>query len=176
MEAKSVFKSNIKNVKKMITDEYLVARIGAMVFGIYCRDVKNVYSEKIKLVKLYYQTRIFRGVAHIDGQVMQLIDLRRRVGMEDHSGGEMLTVISFQTNMSTVFGVVVDEIIGMKKVSEDQLITHSSSLNNSNANINLLFPMVALLEDGEMIHLLDSTYLDKTEQVLEEETGDLELF
>jgi len=88
----------------------------------------------------------------------------------------MLTVISFQTNMSTVFGVVVDEIIGIKKVSEDQLMTHQANLENSNGNINLLFPMVALLEGGDMIHLLDSTYLDKTEQVLEEETGDLELF
>ncbi len=159
----------------MDTDEYLVARVGGIKLGIYCRDVKNVYSQKLKLVKLFYQGRIFRGITRINGQVMQIIDLRRRIGMADRLDEEHLTVISFQTDMSNTIAVVVDEIEGMRTINQEQLKSHSSNLNNSQDNVDLLFPMIAVLDDGQLVHLLDSTYLDKLEPILEE-AGDLELF
>ena len=159
----------------MITDEYLVARVGELYFGIYCRDVKNVYSQELKLAKLHYQKSIFRGITHINGQLMQVVDLRRRIGMGAQQEADILTLISFQTDMSNMFAVVVDQIIGMKRLPQDRLMQHPAHTNNSRDNINLLFPMVAMLDDGKMIHLLDSTYLDKTEPI-QEEAGDLEFF
>lgn len=159
----------------MITDEYLVARIGGLHFGIYCRDVKNVYSQQFKLARLHYQRSIFRGVTHVNGELMQIIDLRRRIGMRQEVEPEMLTVISFQTDMSNLYAVIVDQIIGLKRLPKESLLAHPGHLNNQHANINLLFPMVAILESGQMIHLLDSTYLEKTEPI-KEEAGDLEFF
>ncbi|TNC80041.1 MAG: hypothetical protein C9356_15995 [Oleiphilus sp.] len=159
----------------MITEEYLVARVGDLYFGIYCRDVKNVYSQQLKLAKLHYQTSIFRGITHINGQLMQIVDLRKRVGMCAREEPEQLTLISFQTDMSNLFAVIVDQILGLKRLPQNKIMHHPGHINNSLNNINLLFPMVALLDDGQMIHLLDSTYLAKTEPV-KEEAGDLELF
>lgn len=159
----------------MITEEYLVARVGKLYFGIYCRDVKNVYSQQLKLAKLHYQSSIFRGIAHINKELMQIVDLRRRVGMSAQEDTERLTLISFQTDMSNLFAVVVDQILGLKGLTQEKIMPHPGHLNNCRDNINLLFPMVALLEDGKMVHILDSTYLDKTEPV-KEEAGDLELF
>jgi chemotaxis signal transduction protein len=159
----------------MITDEYLVARVGALYFGIYCGDVKNVYSRKLKLAKLHYQSNIFRGITHINGVMTQVIDLRRRIGMASEKEPDVLTLVSFQTDMSNMFAVVVDEIIGMKTLRSDSIRDHPGHMNNTHENINLLFPMMAILDDDMMIHLLDSTYLDKTEPVIEE-AGDLELF
>ena len=73
----------------MVKDEYLVARVGGLYFGIFCRDVKNVYSQQLKLAKLHYQSSIFRGITHINGSMLQIIDLRRRIGMPDEKEPEV---------------------------------------------------------------------------------------
>ena len=159
------------------TNEYLVAKVGDMKLGIYCRDVKNVYAQRIKLVRLFYQGHIFRGIARVNDKLMQVIDLRRRIGMPDNMQDEFLTLISVQTDVSKLLAVVVDEIIGMKSITSEQLHAHQGNLNNSRDNVNLLFPMVAVLDDkgGELIHILDSTYIDKLEPIAED-AGDLEFF
>lgn len=159
----------------MVNDEYLVARIGGLYFGIYCRDVKNVYSQAFKLSKLHYQRSMFRGVTTVNGQLMQIIDLRRRIGMSEADSDALMTLISFQTDVSNLYAVIVDEISGLKRLPKDKLKPHPGHLNNQKDNINLLFPMVAILDDGTMVHILDSTYLEKTEPIAED-AGDLELF
>jgi len=168
-----LFNRVTRNMKD--TDEYLIAQVGGIQLGIYCRDVKNVYSQNMKLVRLFYQDQIFRGIARINGQIMQIIDLRRRINMDAESESECLTVISFQTEMAKTIAMVVDHIDGMKTIRQEQLCSQNANLNNARDNINLLFPMVAVMEDGRLIHLLDSTYLDKLEPI-SEEAGDLEFF
>jgi chemotaxis signal transduction protein len=172
------FKANKQGVyNSMDKSEYLIARIGRLNLGVYCRDVQNVYTEKVKLVKLFYQGDIFRGIASIGGTVMQVIDLRRRIGMDLSSEPqtELLTLISFKTDVSKTIAVVVDEFIGLQSVSVGAIQKNESLLSESEGNIDLLFPMVAKIGNGEFIHLLDSTYLDKTEPLVEE-SSELELF
>jgi len=161
----------------MDKSEYLIARVGHLNLGVYCRDVQNVYTEKVKLVKLFYQGDIFRGVASIGGTVMQVIDLRRRIGMDLDSEPqtEFLTLISFKTEVSKTIAVVVDEIIGLQRVSMNSIQKNDHILGESVGNIDLLFPMIAKIGKGEFLHLLDSTYLDKTEPLVEE-SSELELF
>jgi hypothetical protein len=78
--------------------------------------------------------------------------------------------------MSATYAVLVDEILGMKVVHDAQITQQSSNLRNRHQNIHLLFPQVAILDDKSMIHLMDSTYVEKTEPVEEECSGDLEFF
>ena len=161
----------------MDKSEYLIARVGQLNFGIYCRDVQNVYTEKVKLVKLFYQGDIFRGLASIGGTVMQVIDLRKRIGMslEAEPQTEFLTLISFKTSISKTIAVVVDEIVGLLSDSVGSIQKNDHLLSVNEGNIDLLFPMIAKIGKGEFIHLLDSTYLDKTEPLVEE-SSELELF
>jgi len=165
----------------MDKSEYLIARVGHIKLGVYCRDVENVYSEKIKLVKLFYQGSIFRGLATINGSVMQVLDLRRRIGLEQRAQGELLTLISFNTGASNSIAVVVDEIIGMQRVNSDCIQKNSKLFEQRTENVGLLFPTVAVIDSKvgaakeELIHLLDSTYLEKTEPIIED-SGELELF
>jgi chemotaxis signal transduction protein len=144
-----------------LAQEYLVARVENMKFGIYCRDVKHVYTQQINVARLCGQASIFRGIVHIDGQTMTLIDLRRRIGVESAGATERHTLICFQTNMSATYAVLVDEILGMKVVHDAQITQQSSNLRNQHQNIHLLFPQVAILDDKSMIHLMDSTYVEK---------------
>lgn len=159
-----------------LAQEYLVARVENMKFGIYCRDVEHVYEQRINVARLCGQSSIFRGIVNINGKTMTLIDLRRRIGVESASATEKHTLICFQTSMAATYAVLVDEILGMKVVHNDQITQQSSNVFNRYQNIHLLFPQVAVLDDKSMIHIMDSTYVEKTEAVAEECSGDLEFF
>lgn len=164
----------------MDKNEYLVARVGHIKVAVYCRDVENVYSGNYSLVKLFYQGDFFRGLTTINGKIMQVLDLRRRIGMEERLKSQQLTMVSFNTGGDNSIAVVVDEIIGMQRIYSDSICKNEKHFDKRAANIGLLFPTVAMMsaESGvsdELIHILDSTYLEKTESV-HEDAGELELF
>ncbi len=158
----------------MKSQEYLLARVAGLTLGIYCQDVRNVYAKRLKLVRLFYQGRIFRGIAELGGTMMQVIDLRRRIGLAERSPDEVMTVISFQTSLDQVYAVIVDEIVGMKVIPESAMMKPAAGACSHADNIHLLFPTMALVEE-QIIHLMDATYLEKLEPV-KEEAGELELF
>lgn len=157
------------------TEDYLIARVGAFRLGIFCKDVLNVHSDSIRLVRLFYQARIFRGIASINGQITQVIDLRRRIGMAELNQAVRLTAITFQTGVAQRFAVIVDEILGMKSIGADAMQKTDSRLSSQTNNIHLLFPAMAVLGQNELIHLMDATYLEKLEPI-GEDAGELELF
>lgn len=164
----------------MEKSEYLVAKVGNIKLAVYCRDVENVYSGNYSLVKLFYQGDFFRGLTTINGKLMQVLDLRRRIRMDQRLKGEQLTLISFNTGGSNSIAVVVDEIVGMSRIESSSIRKNEKHFEKRVDNIGLLFPTVAIMpcEQGindELIHILDSTYLDKSEAIVEE-AGELELF
>jgi len=160
--------------------EYLIARVGRMKFGVYCRDVENVYTGKVKLVKLFYQDSMFRGLVTIHDQVMQVLDLRKRIGLTSCESTE-LTLVTFNIGADTTIAVVVDEIVGLQRVLTSAIHKNDEIHDHRLNNIGLLFPMVAVVPcisnsgNTELIHLIDSTYLNKTEPIVEE-SGELEFF
>lgn len=119
----------------------------------------------------------------LNKQVMQVLDLRRRIGMAEREKEDKMTLITFNTGTEKRLAVVVDEIIGMKSITMDQIRKNDKSLGNRQQNIDLLFPMIAVMNDGRrqankddgLIHLLDSTYLEKHEPIIED-SGELEFF
>ncbi|MFT6907851.1 MAG: chemotaxis signal transduction protein, partial [Oleiphilaceae bacterium] len=100
----------------MDKSEYLIARVGKIKLGVYCRDVENVYSDKIRLFRSLNQGGYFLGLTILNGQIMQVLDLRRRIGMVDRDETEKMTIVSFNTGGKNSLAVVVDEIIGMKSI------------------------------------------------------------
>ncbi len=166
----------------MDKSEYLIARVGGIKLGAFCRDVENVYCDHIKLYRLFNQGGYFRGVTVLNKEIMQVLDLRRRIGLAEREKPDKMTLITFNTGGAKL-AVVVDEIIGMKRITNDAIRKNDKSLGNHKDNIDLLFPMIAVMNDGKntqpgdngLIHLLDSTYLEKHEPIVED-SGELELF
>jgi chemotaxis signal transduction protein len=168
----------------MDKSEYLIARVGKIKLGVYCRDVQNVYIDKIRLFRSFNQGGYFLGLTVLNGQVMQVLDLRRRISMEDRDKTDKMTLVSFNTGGKNSLAVVVDEIIGMKCIENDCIRKNDQSLGNRKNNIDLLFPMIAVMNQGfqtdisnddGLIHLLDATYLEKHEPIIDD-SGELELF
>jgi len=165
----------------MDKNEYLIARVGHIKLGVYCRDVENVYSQHLKVVKLFYQGAMFRGITNINGQVMQVLDLRIRIGLEQRQQAENLTLISFNTGSTNSTAVIVDEIIGMHRVDASCTQKNDQFYEARARNIGLLFPTTAMIslsnnqDKLELIHLLDSTYLENEKPIMDD-AGELELF
>ena len=167
----------------MDKSEYLIARVGNIKLGAYCRDVDNVYCDQFKLYRLFCQGGYFRGLTILNKQVMQVLDLRRRIGLAEREKVDKMTLITFNTGAGIRLAVVVDEIIGMQSIPTDLIRKNDKSLSNRRDNIDLLFPMIAVMNDGRnkqssddgLIHILDATYLEKHEPLIED-SGELELF
>lgn len=159
----------------MDTEEFLIARIGRIKLGINCHDVLNVYRQAIKIAAMIDQKAIFLGITTIANEIMPVIDLRIRAGVEATHNQSIRNIITFQTSLTKKFAVIVDEIVGMQAITLKHLQTTNRDLRNQKENLNLLFPLVAINSDGSLLHILDSTYLDKLDPI-PQESGDLELF
>lgn len=158
----------------MDAEDYLIVTVGKIIVGINCHDVLNVYRQDLHVVPVVNQHPIYRGITRIGDSLMPVVDLRKRIGI-DAGQNLQLNIVTFQTGMFRKFAVVVDSVVGMKNIKNDSFIKANTNLGNQSWNLHLLFPMVALLEKGAICHLLDPTYLDKLDPLIEE-SGDLELF
>lgn len=157
-------------------DQYLIANLGSLRFGLYCRDVRNVHTDQFKLVRSHDDASFSLGMTVIGGHLAQVIDLRKRIGFPSVSRqNDAKTIISFNMAGNKVVGLVVDQVEGMRHLPNERCVTNSGHLNMARSNIDLLFPKIAVLPSGEMIYLLDSTYIEKTEAI-EEDSGELEFF
>lgn len=159
----------------METEEHLAAAVGKIKIGVCCHDVLNVYRQTVKVAPLVNQSDFFLGITNIANEIMPVIDLGKRIRVESYNQSSTKNVITFQTSLTKKFAVIVDEIIGMKSIKLGNIKKANTNLHNQIQNLNLLFPMVALMDDGSIFHILDSTYLDKIEPITQD-SGDLELF
>ena len=108
---------------------------------------------------------------------MQVIDLRRRISMQsaeqDHIQSKYL--ITFETGGDRRLALLVDDIEGLKRISNES-IEHFSGTISHQLNMHLLFPLIGKLGDGTVIHLMDATYLEKIEPISDDDGGELEMF
>ncbi len=158
-------------------EDYLIGRIGRIRVGFHCQDVTGVFNNDLKITLIANQASIYLGLCTIHGKTMQVIDLRKRLSMssatEDHIKSK--NIVTFQTGMEHNIALVVDIIEGLEAIQTDSIGKNSIKTSHL-MNMNLLFPSIGKLENGEIIHILDATYLDKIEPIAEEDSGGLELF
>ena len=155
--------------------EYLIASIGKIKIGIDCHDILNVYRQALKITPVTNQDPIYIGITSLAGNTLPVIDLRIRARLEPAAAADIHNIITFQTSMTLQLAILVDEIIGMENIDLNNTQKANSNLHNKNYNLNLLFPSIAILKDNSLLHIMDSTYLDKLEPIAED-SGELELF
>jgi chemotaxis signal transduction protein len=155
--------------------EYLIALIGKIKIGIDCHDILNVYRQKLKIIQISNQDPIYAGITSLANQTLPVIDLRKRARMQPAAETGVHNIITFQTSMTRQLAILVDDIIGMEGLNLSTLQKANNNLHNQQSNLNLLFPMIAILKDKSLLHIMDSTYLDNLKPI-DEDSGGLELF
>ncbi len=66
-------------------DEYLVIRAGRQKFGLYAKDIYNVYNFIPQIRPLPQQTEIYVGITSINNQLVSVIDFKKRLAMRSLS-------------------------------------------------------------------------------------------
>ncbi len=155
--------------------EYLIASIGKIKIGIDCHDILNVYRQNLKILPIANQHPIYIGIVSLANKTLPVIDLRKRANLQPNSQAQLQNIITFQTSMTLQLAILVDDIIGMEGINLKNTQKANSNLHNKNYNLNLLFPTIAILKDKSLLHIMDSTYLDKLEPITED-SGELEMF
>lgn len=155
--------------------EYLIATIGKIKIGIDCHDIRNVYRQALKIIPIANQDPIYAGITSLANQTVPVIDLRKRAHLPSTAATGIHNIITFQTGMTRQLAILVDDIIGMEGINLSDIQKANDNLHNQQANINLLFPTIAILKDQSLLHIMDSTYLDRLEAIAED-SGELELF
>ncbi|MDP3846869.1 MAG: chemotaxis protein CheW [Pseudomonas sp.] len=155
--------------------EYLIALIGKIKIGIDCHDILNVYRQKLKIIQVSNQDDIYAGITSLANQTLPVIDLRKRAQMQPATETGVHNIITFQTGTTRQLAILVDDIIGMEGLNLSSMQKANSNLHNQQSNLNLLFPMIAILKDKSLLHIMDSTYLDNLKPI-NEDSGELEMF
>jgi len=157
-------------------NEYLIIRLGRVNFGLFAKDIFNVYNEVPKIRPLAGQGDIYAGITLINDKMVRVIDFAKRLAMNSFSpkGIENKRMIVFHTGMGNHLAILVDEIMGFRTIQQDAMVKHE--LKNNRMNMNLLLPMVAKSEDKSLIMIIDTTYIDIIEPIVEEDSGGLEFF
>lgn len=142
------------------TEQFVVFQLGGEHYGLPIGSVIEVVAPPEKLTKLPKAPKFVDGVMNLRGEVVPVIDQRRRFEAASGTGGKARIVIVRIGNC--LAGFVVDGVSEVLKVSGDQLrpspdlTTKQSKVIDRIANLEL---------DGRMILLVDpQELLDQAEQ------------
>jgi purine-binding chemotaxis protein CheW len=146
---------------------YLVFRLGEDEFGLPIDAVDEVAEVPSQLTRLPKAPDFLEGVINLRGDVLPVVDQRRRFDMPplDERGDRRLVVVRTQAHRA---GLIVDRVNGVLRVPSDS-IEPSPDLTDETAR---LVSGVANLENSGRIVLL----LDPTELLTRAERGLLDAF
>ena len=157
-------------------EEYLISKVGNITIGLHCKDVTNVYTQQLKITKLFYLQDIYLGITTIKNSIVHIVDFSKRILIDSQASAKGSTernIIMFHTSLEKNIAILVDHIIGLKPISSNSIVKSSSNFNNKQKNIHLLFPYVAKMSDGKLIYLMDVTYVDFIDAI-EDNDGELD--
>ena len=139
--------------------------LSGRLFGVDILGVKEITS-KVEFTPVFHASLHIRGYVNIRGHIHLVINLKRLLGLE-HSDNNHLSgrVILFKTKIGESFGVLVDSIDDVVRVSENQ-IEESRMISDQNLNDGLdtrdneLITGVCKLQDNLLVILNAHRFLN----------------
>lgn len=138
------------NVKKEYS-QYIVVGLGKEDYGIDIRYIENI-------VRMPHVTRVPKmpdylvGVINLRGEVLPVVSLRRRMGLEADTYGKATRVIILKSDQAEKQGFVVDcvrEVVTLESRQIDKV--ERDSLSEDKAYVT----SIGKRENGDLISILD---------------------
>lgn len=143
------------------TEQFVIFQLGEEHYGLPIFSVSEVVGLPDKLIKLPKAPKFVEGVMNLRGQIVPVIDQRRRFDAPASRGGGKSRIVVVRIGKSLA-GFVVDGVSEVLSVNSAQLRA-SPELASRQSKV---IPRIANLEqDGRMILLVDpQELLDRAEQ------------
>ncbi len=141
--------------------QYIVVKIGSEQYGIDISYIDNIVRMQ-KITRVPTSQYYFKGVINLRGEVIPVMSIRRKMGLEDdvYTGASRIIILKFE--QKDALGVVVDEVrevinLGpsdIDKVSHGSQETKEMFINGIGKN------------GEELVSLFDiNTFIDEHESI-----------
>ncbi|MFG1425877.1 chemotaxis protein CheW [Roseixanthobacter glucoisosaccharinicivorans] len=142
---------------------YLVFRLGENEFGLPVEAVDEVAAVPARLTRVPKTPAFLEGVVNLRGEVLPVVDQRRRFGMPPLETGATRRLVVTRTARHRA-GLIVDAVSQVLRTSQDRI---EPAPDLAGEETRLVHGVVNLPQDGRMVLLLDpQELLTRTEQGL----------
>ncbi len=101
------------------TEQLISFAVGEEDYGVEIQKVKEVIRKK-EITRLPKTPAFMRGVINLRGDVIPIIDLREKFGLEQEEYTEMTRVIVVEVDEKSI-GMVVDSVSHVIRLSQDEI-------------------------------------------------------
>src|SRR5580658_8037351 len=148
------------------TAQFVVFRLGAEEFGLPIAAVEEVALVPEQLTRVPKMPEFLEGVINLRGEVLPVVEQRRRFDMPAFSGGGRRRLIVVRTDRHRA-GLIVDSVSEVLRAPADaiepppELTGEGARLVNGVINTPLNGRMILLLDPGELLTRAEHGVLDK---------------
>ncbi|MCF0128569.1 MAG: purine-binding chemotaxis protein CheW [Pseudobutyrivibrio sp.] len=100
--------------------QYIVVKIGGEQYGIGISNIDNIVR-MCTIARVAKAPFHYRGVINLRGEVVPVMSLRRRMGLEDDVFTDASRIIILKLENIGLMGVIVDEVKEVLSLSEDDI-------------------------------------------------------
>ena len=100
--------------------QYIVVKIGGEQYGIGISNIDNIVR-MLPIARVAKAPFHYRGVINLRGEVVPVMSLRRRMGLEDDVFTDASRIIILKLESIGLIGVIVDEVKEVLSLSDDDI-------------------------------------------------------
>ena len=100
--------------------QYIVVKLGEEQYGIEIKYVDNIVRMQ-KITRVPKAQDFFNGVINLRGEIIPVISLRRRFGLENDTFTDQSRIIVLKPEQQEAIGVIVDVVKEVVTLDESQI-------------------------------------------------------
>ena len=111
--------NNLETTEKE-SKQYIVVMVGSEQYGIDISYIDNIVRMQ-KITRVPKVQTYFKGVINLRGEVVPVMSVRKKMGLEDDVLTNASRIISLKLEENASLGVIVDEVREVVNLSEDEI-------------------------------------------------------
>lgn len=152
MELSTIAKNELDGEDKEVVEtiQYIVIRLGNEQYGIDIRNIDNIVRMQ-QITRIPKMPSFLKGVINMRGEVIPVISMRRKMGLEDDVITKSTRIIVLKLEQEGNVGFIVDEVKEVVTLSSREIekITYNAKEDNKSL-INAVGK-----HNGDLISLFD---------------------
>ena len=152
MELSTIAKNELDGQDKEVVEtiQYIVIRLGNEQYGIDIRNIDNIVRMQ-QITRIPKMPSFLKGVINMRGEVIPVISMRRKMGLEDDVITKSTRIIVLKLEQEGNVGFIVDEVKEVVTLSSREIekITYNAKEDNQSL-INAVGKY-----NGDLISLFD---------------------
>lgn len=110
----------MEDIKKTEAKKFLVFRLGKEEYGLDIQKITTIIEKDMSIARVPKTPAYIKGVINLRGEIIPVMDLRRRFGLEDMEVTEETRIIIVKIEEITI-GLIVDSVAEVIELGEDDI-------------------------------------------------------